>query len=131
AASSNYQIHLVGGVLFVLPATLTVPASPEIKTYGSPDPVLSYSVQGLQFNDTASVLTGSLTRDAGEIANFAAKIRQGNLVSTTNDYTIQFVMNFLQITRATLTVTANPQTKVYGSTDPVFSYQVSGLQFTD
>jgi len=37
----------------------------------------------------------------------------------------------LTITPAVLTVTADAQTKVYGSADPVLSYQASGFQFGD
>src|SRR5207237_325162 len=37
----------------------------------------------------------------------------------------------LSITPATLSVAADAQTKVYGSSDPALSYKVSGLQFSD
>ena len=45
------------------PASLTITAGSETKVYGTADPALTYSVSGLEFNDTAgSVLTGTLTR---------------------------------------------------------------------
>src|SRR6202007_2362429 len=132
ASNANYTIAFNGANLAITPATLTVTANGQTKVYGSTDPALSYTVvSGLQFADTAgSVLNGSLTRAAGEnVGNYA--INQGTLASNPN-YTIAFNGANLAITPATLTVTANGQTKVYGSTDPTLSYTVvSGLQFAD
>lgn len=45
------------------------------------------------------------------------------------NYTISFTGDYLEITAATLTVTADPQSKVYGAIDPALSYLLSGLQF--
>ena len=42
-----------------------------------------------------------------------------------------FTGSTLTITPATLTVTANPQTKVYGQADPALTYTASGFQFSD
>ena len=68
---------------------------------------------GFQFSDTgATVLTGGLTRAAGEtVAGSPYAISQGNLAAN-SDYTIAFTGNNLTITPATLTVKANAQIKV-------------------
>ena len=68
SAGSNYTISLAANnaALTITPATLTVTADSETKTYGQDDPTLTYSVSGYQFSDTAAVLTGSLSRVAGE-----------------------------------------------------------------
>src|SRR5206468_4530199 len=92
-------------------------------------PALTYSVNGLTNNDAATVVTGSLTRAAGEAVGSYA-IAQGSLVASGN-YTIAFTGNSLDITPATLTVTANHQTKVYGAGDPALTYSVSGLANND
>jgi hypothetical protein len=42
-----------------------------------------------------------------------------------------FTAGTLTITPATLTVTANPETKVFGSADPVLAYTAGGFQFAD
>jgi hypothetical protein len=131
-ANSNYTIAFTGSSLAITPATLTVTADPQSKVYGSPDPALTYAVSGLQFSDTAAtVLSGGLTRAAGEtVAGSPYAIGQGTLAANSN-YTIAFTGNSLAITPATLTVTAAPQTKVYASADPALTYAVSGLQFSD
>ncbi len=119
--------------LTVNPATLMVKADAQTKVYGQSDPALTYKVGGLQFSDTqAAVLTGSLARDADEAVTSAPgyAIKQGTLVANDN-YTISYTGNYLSITPATLTVTADPQTKVYGQNDPSLTYKVMGLQFSD
>ena len=79
-------------------------------------------MDGVTIDDTAAtVLTGSLARAqsgtlAGEqVGDYA--ITQGTLAADSN-YTIAFTGSTLTITPAPLTVTANPQTKVYGTDDP-------------
>ena len=117
--------------LSVNPATLTIAAASETKAYGTADPVLAYSVSGLQFNDTAgSVLTGSLARAnygtrAGEQAGGYA-IEVGSLAADGN-YTISFTGNTLTINPVILGVNAASPTKVYGTNDPNFSMTVTGL----
>ena len=109
---------------------MTVTANPQTKVYGTDDPALTdtatgfvdTTVDGVTIDDTAaSVLTGKLARAksgtlAGEQAGGYA-ITQGTLAADSN-YTIPFTGSTLTITPAPLTVTANPQTKVYGTADP-------------
>src|SRR5207253_88260 len=132
AADSNYTISFTGNTLSITPATLTVTANHQSKVYGSADPTLTYVDSGYQFSDTrATVLTGGLTRAGGEsVAGSPYAIGQGSLVADSN-YTISFTGNTLSITPATLTVTADHQSKVYGAADPTLSYIDSGYQFSD
>ncbi len=134
AANSNYVMTFTGSNLAVNPVTLTVAALPNSKTYGDNDPALTYATAGLvtgtadgiAINDTAaSVLTGRLARAAGESAG-SYTVTQGNLAANRN-YTIAFTSSLLSIAPATLTVTANSGTKVYGTSDPGLTYRASGL----
>ena len=131
-ANSNYTIHFTGSSLTITPATLTITANPQTKVYGQPDPTLTYTATGFQFSDTAaSVLTGALARAPGEtVAGSPYAITQGTLMANSN-YTIHFTGSSLTITPATLTITANPQTKVYGQPDPTLTYTATGFQFSD
>ena len=62
---------------------------------------------------------------AGEqVGDYA--ITQGTLAADSN-YTIAFTGSTLTITPATLTVTANPQTKVYGTADPALTDTATGF----
>jgi hypothetical protein len=117
--------------LTVNPATLTITADPETKAYGATDPALAYTASGFQFSDTAAtVLTGALARaQAGTLAGEQTggyAISQGTLAANRN-YTISFTGNTLTITPAPLTVTADPQSKVYGTADPALTDEPAGL----
>src|SRR5262249_57811558 len=69
AANSNYTISFAGNSLTITPATLTVTANPQTKGYGDADPALTFLANGFKFSDTAAtVLTGALTRAAGDTA---------------------------------------------------------------
>ena len=116
----------------ITPAPLTVTASPETKVYGQADPALAYTATGYQFTDNAAgVFQGSLTRAAGETVDGGPyAISQGTLAANSN-YTLAFTGNALTITPAALTVTASPETKVYGQADPALAYTATGYQFAD
>ena len=130
AANSDYTISFTGNSLTITPATLSVAADVQTKVYGQADPALTYVATGFQFSDNeATVLTGALSRAAGEdVASYA--IGQGTLAAN-SDYTISFTGNSLTITPATLDVTADAQTKVYGAADPTLTYVATGFQFSD
>jgi streptogramin lyase len=133
-AGPNYTVVLAANAptFAVTPATLQVAANSQTKVYGSADPTLTYVASGFQLGDTeATVLSGSLTRAAGEtVAGGPYAITIGSLSAGSN-YTIAFTGSTLTITPATLTVAANSQTKVYGSADPTLTYVASGFQLGD
>ena len=85
----------------------------------------------MAIDDTiGSVLTGALARaQAGTLAGEqvgAYAITRGTLAADRN-YTITFTGNTLTITPASLNVSANAQTKVYGTTDPALTDTAAGL----
>ena len=140
AANSNYAIAFTGSTFTISPATLTVTANPETKVYGAADPAFTDTVAGLvdttvdgvAIDDTAAtVLTGTLARAAGEtVSGGPYAITQGTLTASSN-YRVAFTGSTLAITPAALTVTAKPETKVFGSADPTLAYTASGFQFDD
>jgi hypothetical protein len=126
--SGNYTITFNTGTLSITKAALQLTAAFKTKVYGSTDPALTFTTSGLQFSDTAAaVLTGALTRATGEtVAGGPYAITQGTLAPNGN-YTISFTGNFLTITKATLSVTADSKTKTFGTTDPAFTVTYSGF----
>ena len=131
-ANGNYTVSFTGNTLSITKAPLSVTADGQSKTYGAADPGLTVKLLGLQFSDTtATVLTGALTRTAGEtVAGSPYAITQGTLTANGN-YSINFTAGSLAITPATLTITAQPKTKTYGAADPALTFTTSGLQFSD
>ncbi len=136
-APSNYNSSLTAGTFAITPAPLSVTANAANKVYGVNDPTFTYNavgfinavVDGVTINDNAdNSLTGALSRVLLSQANEnvgAHIILQGTLASS--NYAITYNSANLTITPATLTVTANSQSKVYGTNDPSLTYSASGL----
>ena len=111
----------------ILPKTVTVTADPQSKTYGEPDPELTYSVNGLEGDD---VMEGSLEREEGEDARTYA-IYKGSLTAGDN-YSISYTGANFTIGRKTLSIKARRTSKVYGDADPEkLEYDVEGLLKND
>ncbi len=136
AANGNYILgNFSGNDLIIIPAALSVSANPQTKLYGTSDPALTFSVAGLVNNpalgisDTAdTVLTGILIRAGGEtVLDGPYAITQGTLAANSNYILGNFSGNDLIIMPAALSVSANPQSKLYGTSDPPFTFSVAGL----
>ncbi|MDN3705652.1 MBG domain-containing protein [Myroides ceti] len=129
ATTANYDITYTKADFDITKATLNIVAEAKAKVYGTTDPALTYTVTGLANNDDQSIITGALTRTAGETAGIY-EIQQGTLATTTN-YDLVFTTADFNITKATLNVVAEAKTKVYGTTDPALTYQASGFVNAD
>src|SRR6185369_821325 len=103
-----------------------ISAQPKSKTYGATDPVLTFTVSGLQFSDTqTSVLTGTPGRAVGEtVAGSPYAITQGTLAANAN-YTVSFTGSTLSVVAAPLSIIADSKTKISGAADPVFTASYS------
>jgi hypothetical protein len=125
SAGSNYAINYTGNDLAITPAALAIAANAQTKVYGTADPVFTYTATGFANGDNNNIITGSLNRIGGE--NVGAYAINKNTLSAGSNYAINYAGNDLAITPAALTITANAQTKVYGTTDPVFTYTATGF----
>ncbi len=139
SAPGNYNTTFTGNNLAITPAPAAITANAQTKVYGTNDPILPYAstglvngitVDGVIINDTnGSAFTGALTRAsfgtlAGEqIGSFG--ITQGTLSSS--NYSLTYTGDNLGITTAPLAITADAQTKVYGTDDPTLTYTDTGL----
>jgi hypothetical protein len=122
AADSDYTIAFTGNSLSITPATLTVTADAQTKTYGDADPALTYKITTGNLVGSDS-LSGALSRDLGENVGTYA-IKQGSLSAGSN-YTLTYVVASLQINPRDITVTADAQTKTYGDADPALTYKIT------
>jgi hypothetical protein len=115
-------------LITVNPAPLSIIVDAQIKSYGAPDPPLSYTVTGLVLPDTsATVLSGAPSRAPGEaVADGPYLIGLGTLAANSN-YTIAFTSNMLTILSVPLTVTAEDKSKVYGAPDPALTASYAGF----
>ncbi|MBQ5970396.1 MAG: cadherin-like beta sandwich domain-containing protein [Clostridia bacterium] len=121
AASDNYILNYTGDYLTIGPKTLTVRVDAQSKTFGDPDPELTYTVSGLIGDDT---LSGALQREAGEnVGKYA--IMLGTL--SNENYDIDFRGADLVIGKKTVTVTADAKEKIYAQAEPELTYTITGL----
>jgi hypothetical protein len=131
----NYAITYVIADLTITERSITVTANTQEKVYGEDDPDFTYGITSgsLAFTD---VFTGVLDRALGEdvgdydILKGTLAIDDGN---AGDNYALTFMPGTLTITSSPITVTADPQTKVYGESDPEFTYAITSgsLVFTD
>jgi large repetitive protein len=133
---TNYTLTFISANLTVTARAITItPDAGQHKTYGDPDPLLTFSVggAGLASSDTiASVFTGTLSRAGGEnVANYA--IYQGSLAANTNYNITTFTAGVtFAINPAPLSITPDGgKTKTYGNVFSAFTGQVLGLKFSD
>jgi len=126
----NYVISFVNGALFVTPVALTVTANNQTKLYGAPLPGLTASFAGFVNGDTAASLSTppTLTTDATAASHVAGNpyaISASGAVDA--DYTIAYVPGTLDVTPAALKITADNQTKQYGSPLPLLTAGYDGF----
>lgn len=127
--SGNYDIQYANGSLTITKAALKITAEDKTKVYGDADPALTYVATGWATGDGNSLITGTLQRLAGEnVGNFT--INQ-NTLSAGNNYNITYAAGNFAITPASLTITADPQTKVYGTADPALTFVATGWKNGD
>src|SRR6202140_405841 len=124
--SANYTLTFVGANLVITPRPITVTADAQTKVYGYNDPPLTYKVTGTLV--TGDSFSGGLSRASGENVGTYA-ISQGAL-TLSNNYTLTFVGANFVITARPISVTADPETKVYGYNDPSLTYKVTGTLVT-
>ncbi|WP_186756552.1 MBG domain-containing protein [Echinicola salinicaeni] len=124
--SSNYTISYVDGSFEITQAALTVTADDQSKVYGTADPALTISYAGFVNGDDETALGGTLdvSRAAGEDVGTYAITASGY---TSSNYTISYVDGSFEITQAALTVTADDQSKVYGTADPALTVSYAGF----
>ncbi len=119
----NYTItSVLGGLFTIIPKDLTITANNTGKTYGTADPTLTATLNGVVGSD---VINYTLSRVAGENAGTYTI----NVIPGENpNYHVRTVTGTFTIAQAVATVSVdNDQSKVYGEDDPALTATVTGL----
>jgi len=120
SASSNYTLSLAAGTFAITTKTITVTADAgQSKAYGAADPTFTYTNSpALESGDSFS---GALSRVSGSsVGTYAYTL---GTLSAGSNYTLSLAAGTFAITAKTITITPNAgQSKVYGATDPTFTY---------
>ncbi|MEN9573644.1 MAG: hypothetical protein RL514_1499 [Verrucomicrobiota bacterium] len=132
ASAANYNITLTPGALTVNPASLTVRADNQSRTYGDANPTLSGSIFGFVLGQDASALTAAPTYStaAGLTTSVGSYPISGSGAAAAN-YTFSYQPGALTINPAILSVRADNQVRVYGDANPTLTTTVSGLKNGD
>jgi hypothetical protein len=112
----------------IAPAPLMITAANQTKVYGASMPAFSAAYEGFVNGDVPGALSGTLTFTTAATAAShvgAYDVTPSGLSSP--NYTITNKAGTLAVTAATLTITADNRTKVYGATMPVFSAFYAGF----
>jgi gliding motility-associated-like protein len=123
--SGNYSLTSVASTTAAInPKAITVIAEAKTKTYGDPDPALTYTIPAGSLIGT-DVVSGSLTRNAGSGAGTYA-ITLGTVAASSN-YSINYVGAALTINKKLLTITADNKTKLFNTANPALTVSYSGF----
>jgi len=130
ALSDNYDLSFNKGTFEITKRPVAITADTKTKVYGEENPALTYQITegNLVYEDA---FVGTLSRAEGEtVGNY--DITQGT-VALSDNYALSFVKGNLEITKRTVTITADAKTKVYGEEDPALTYQITegNLVFQD
>src|SRR5208337_308436 len=130
-SATNYAISYSNGTLTVTSYALSVTASNASRVYGASNPVLTGSMVGLQNGDniTASYLTGANTNSA--VGSYAITIGLSDPGNKLGNYSVTTNNGTLTVSAASLTVSADNQSRLYGAANPVLTGSLVGLQNGD
>lgn len=131
-SAANYRFStLVNGTLTVSKASLTVTANSKSRAYGAANPAFDATYTGFVNGDTATVISGapgfSTPATTGSTVGTYAITPGVGTLSAANYAFGPFVAGTLTITKATLTATADNQTRVYGAANPPFTIGYTGF----
>ncbi len=121
ALNNNYALSFISNDLTITQKAIEITADALTKTYGDTDPVFTYQITSGSLIGSDS-FEGSLSRTAGEDVGTYA-ISQGTLDNS--NYNITYISADLTIAQKSIDITANALSKIYGDTDPAFTYQIT------
>ncbi len=128
AGLSNYNITYNPGTLTVNPAVLSITARNAGKTYGETVNLSGFNTAGLLNGDQVSSVQLSSAGNAATAGIGSYSISASGAVGTgLSNYTITYGDGTLTVDRASLTVSANNVSHVYGTTGSLAGYSVTGL----
>ena len=137
AVEPNYTISYTDGVQTVGQAALTVIADAKSKTYGGADPAFTWTYSGFKLGDSAAnssiAGTAQCGRTNGEsvfASPYTITCTAGGLHAPNYSFATG-ATSTLTVTKAVLTVNADPKSKAYGGADPSLTSTLTGFKGSD
>ena len=129
ADAKNYQLTINNGMLSIIKAELTVKADNKSRTYGEANPDFTLSYTGLKNNETVpewetQPIIETTSDVKSPVGTYPITVKDAKAVN----YNITTVNGTLTISKATLQITPNDATRMYGADNPQFTLSYSGLK---
>ena len=122
----NYSPNSKTVTISVQKSPLTVTANSTSRLYGDPNPTFTGSIVGIKNNDAISATYFCGATPTSPVSGYP--IVPTALGSALANYTVSLVNGTLTVNRATLTVTANNASRLYGDPNPAFSGTIAGVK---
>jgi hypothetical protein len=129
---ANYDVATVAGKFVIAKRTLTISADDQTKVYGDANPTLTYGTSGLVNGDTLASIGAAVDVAASSITAFTGVGFYADAIVVTctgapANYELATASGDFTVTKRSLTVKANNQSKTYGDANPALTYAVAGL----
>ena len=127
--ATNYEFVYEPGVLTITKAPLSAKVNDTTKVYGNQNPAFTIDYYGLKNGETAPAWTTRPTfqtdaTKSSSVGNYVIKATNGIPVN----YDLREITNgTLNITPASLTISANDAARQYYSEEPTFNYRCNGF----
>jgi hypothetical protein len=134
SGTSRYAVSSDRRIQQVNAASLTVAADSKSRVYGALNPAFTATITGFVNGETLGTsgvngspsCTTAATATSSVVASpYSIACAQGSLIAS--NYTFTFVPGSLTVTRAPLTVTADPKSRVYGAANPPLTATIAGF----
>jgi hypothetical protein len=130
-SSTNYSITFSNGTLTVTPFALTVTADDKSRAYGAANPTLTGNLTGVQNGDNITASYSTVADASSPIGSYAIVPVLSDADNKLTNYSMAIINGALTVSPAALTVTADNQSRVYGSANPTLTGTVIGVQNSD
>jgi len=127
-SDQNYELLPVSGTLTVTRTPLTASAQNLSRAYGAVNPPLTIVYSGFANGDTAAVVdTPPVASTEAGVANVPGNYPITLSGGGDDNYALTLVPGTLTVTKATLLVTAENHSRVYGSANPALTRAYNGF----
>jgi autotransporter-associated beta strand protein len=130
ANAGNYTLTGASGTVTVTSVPLLITAQPQTITYGASVPSTTVSYSGFVNGETNTALSTQPTIASAQSGVVAVGTYTGNYTASgavDANYSISYAPGTLTVAPAALTITANPQTILYGACVPSTTVFYSGF----
>ena len=138
-SSTNYTFTKNDGILTVTKAPINVTADDKSKVYGTINPEFTYTISGYQNGENLNSVLGTpnlnssvdLTSNASTYDILISLPNIDNSAPILNNYNVVLINGLFTVTKSILTLNIADKSRLYGQTEPVFTYTYSGYLNSD